>query len=105
MLPPILQDTPPAEDNISKLEVNDLFGDNRRGEDLKKHIHVMVCISLYLALAVYAGMILIWAWHISAPHCYRWLEELEVHMLERIVFGGTILVTFATRYFKKYKVV
>jgi hypothetical protein len=101
----LLQDPPPSEDGNSRKEIDDLFGDNKRGEYLKKHIHFMVCASLYIASFLYACMILVWVWHITAPHCYRWLEELEVHMLERIVFGGTILVTFAAKYFKKYNVV
>jgi hypothetical protein len=101
----LLNDPPPPDDKKSELEQKSLYGDHERGEGLKKHIYKIVCISMYIFLLFFIVMIAVWIFHITAPECWRWLSEIEVHMLERIVFGSGILLTFATKYFKKYEVI
>jgi hypothetical protein len=103
----IFEPAGPADEKSEKLaqqESENLFKENERGERLKGHVFNIVCFALWVFTVLFVAMVMVWAYHIAAPEHIRWLSELEVHMLERIVFGSSILITVAARYFKKYNV-
>ncbi len=89
---------------LSDQEQKERFSEHKRGESYKQHIHIIIIIFMWLLGACFASMVLIRAWDFIAPDKWKWLTERQDHDLERIVFSGIIL-SFATKYFKKYNIV
>ncbi len=91
-------------DSLARQENQRLLNDGKRGEEYRKHIHLIVVVGMYTIGFIMVVLTLIRAYHFAAPIYWRWLSEEDSHGIERIIFSGIIL-SFATKYFKKFKVV
>lgn len=98
----LIQDS--KSDRFSQLESENLFNDSKRGEQYRKHIYWIVSKGLYVGGFIIVCLILIWAFHIMSPLCWRWLDPSEIHTIERIIFSGVIL-SLASGYFKKFNII
>lgn len=79
------------------------FKDGERGEKYRIHIHLIVVAGMYVIGFIMIALILVRSFHFVSPLVWRWLDEKDLHNIERIVFSGIIL-SLATKYFKKYKI-
>lgn len=93
-----------AEDNrLAESEQEWLLNDGRRGEAFRKHIHNIVVACIYVIGIIMIGLVLIRFYHFIAPPGGRWLNDHDLHNIERIIFSG-IIASLAAKYFKKYRV-
>ena len=93
-----------TSDILANQEKDKLIKDGKRGEQYRMHIHLIVVTGMYVLGLIMIALALVRAFHFVAPEQWRWLSETDSHGIERILFSGIIL-SFATKYFKKYKVV
>jgi hypothetical protein len=93
-----------SSDNLAKLEEQRLLNDGKRGEEYRKHIHLIVVVGMYAVGLILISLTLIRAFHFVAPSSWRWLSDDDNHSIERIIFSSIIL-SLSTKYFKKYKVI
>lgn len=99
----ILDSSTPNDINIAN-EKKELFGDEKRGESVKTNLHYIVIGFIYLIALCFASMLVVRTWDFIMPDCRRILSERGDHELERIIFSG-IIVSFATKYFKKFNII
>lgn len=74
-------------------------GDLRRHEALQSHIHRAGLLVFWIAVSVAIILGLIWAWHLSAPEKWRFLdtEQRQDLQLAHVSMLGSSFVTQASR--------
>ncbi|MEO7215668.1 hypothetical protein [Mucilaginibacter sp.] len=93
-----------GNDELANQENNIKFREGERGESYRTHIHRIIICFMYIMGFCFTVLTVVRAWDFIAPENLKWLSEAQDHDLERILFSGIIL-SFASKYFKKYNIV
>lgn len=95
--------------SLAELEEEKLFNDENRGEEYRKHLHRIVVFAFYVGGASLIALVLIRFYHLIAPlngfagYTWRWLDNTQIHDVERLLFSSIIL-GLATKYFSYYNI-
>lgn len=92
------------DDGLAQQELADKYNHHKRAEAYRMHIHYIAIAGIYLVTSVVFAMILIRTYHFLIPESYRWLSEVQLRDLERIIFSGLIL-SLTTKYFKGFRII
>jgi len=88
---------------LAQLEADHKFTDSQRGESYKETIHNIVSILIWVVGIIMMGLIIVRGIHLAIPLKFRWLGESDLSNIDRVIFSS-IIVSLASKYFKKYKI-
>lgn len=76
----------PKDDRRAKQEERELY----RREDFKNVLHWVSRSLVYIFFCLFLVILVVRVWHLVTPIAWRWLSELQVDGIDKIVFSGTI---------------
>lgn len=88
---------------LAESEKKDKFDDHKRAISYKRNLHWIVVIGLWVLGIILLSLIIIRAWHLAAPDCWKWLSDPQLHSIDAVLLSS-IIISLASRYFSYYKV-
>lgn len=93
LITPNIENYPSSSDCNAQNEEKSLFEVQR--ENLQKETHRIIVWALRVGALVIGILIIIRFWHLAGPHAYRWLDDVEIQNMDKMLFssafGGLVL--------------
>jgi len=91
-------------DKLSNQELFHKYKDGEHGIHFNHHIYIIASGGMYVGGALLIILGIVWCAHLVLPEHLRWLSELEVHGIERLLFSS-VIISIAGRYFRKFRII
>ncbi len=96
-----------SPDEASQAFIEDL--DRERDDQTKNHglrlsetFFTITTLFVWIGFILFSFTIVVWSWHQLTPLNWKWLDEKEIHNLERILFASA-LISVGGKYLGKFK--
>jgi hypothetical protein len=86
---------------LASSEKKDKFDDHKRAASYKQHLHCIVVSGMWVVGLIIISLVIIRAWHLASPDCFRWLSGAQIHGIDTLLFSSVIF-SLVSRYFSYY---
>lgn len=77
-------------DEKARRETKELFGDERRNETAKQHLHKIFILFIWFAGFAFIALFVVRMWHFGAPESLCWLKDDRIQNIDKSLFSGAI---------------
>ena len=93
----IHESTELTSDDLAKQEDRHLFEDKERAGNIRKHVHKIIVIIIWVFFFAFCVLLLTRISHFILPKCWFWLCDDQLKAMDNLIYSGAI-GSFVGRY-------